>query len=123
MRPINTAPSAFFGVLATLVLLGAGLALLLPATSSAAYERRDALAGRIERGEQTLGTAAIAKEWRFEIAAQRMIARRDSVLAWGLLAAGFLGLIASVASFRTTAAARPDSALTAGGSSAPGGFR
>jgi hypothetical protein len=122
MRPFIAAFPKLFLVLATLVLLGAGLA-LRPATSSAAYERRDAFAGRIERGEQTLSTATIAKEWRTEIAAQRVIAGRDAVLAWGLLAVGVLGLIASVASFRAPTAANPGSAMTESGSSAPQGSR
>lgn len=109
MRPFIAALPKFVLALATLVLLGVGVA-LRPATSAAAYERRDAFAGRIERGEQTLSTATIAKEWRTEIAAQRMIAERDSILSWGLLAVGVLGLIVSVASFRATASAQPGSA-------------
>lgn len=109
MQRFIAALPKFVLALATLVLLGVGVA-LRPATSAAAFERRDAFAGRIERGEQTLSTATIAKEWRTEIAAQRMIAGRDSILSWGLLAVGVLGLIGSVASFRATASAQPGSA-------------
>ena len=108
MRPFIAALPKIVLALATLALLGVGL-FLRPATSAAAIERRDAFAGEIERGEKTLSTATIAKEWRAEIAAQRMIAERDSILSWGLLAVGLLGLIVLVASSRKTASALPGS--------------
>ena len=126
MRPFMASLPKFVLAVATLVLLGAGLALRLagPATTSAeSYESRDAFAARIESGEQTLSTATIAKEWRSEIAAQRMTAKRDSILARVLLAVGVLALIASVASLRATTAAQPGPAMTASDISPPPGAR
>jgi hypothetical protein len=125
MRPFMASLPKFVLAIASLVLLGAGLALHLagPAkTSAASYESRDAFAARIERGEQSLSTATIAKEWRSEIAAQRVTAQRDSILAPVLLAMGVLTLIASVASLRGTTAAQPGPAMTASDvSPLPGG--
>ena len=91
-------------------LAAAALVLLLSAVvlrqgSGVAYERRDAFAAQVESGERTLSTSTVVREWRSEIAAQRMTARRDLVLSWLLLATGLLALVAFAVSLRPTPAA------------------
>jgi hypothetical protein len=101
-RLLNSLPK-FALAAAALVLLLAAVVLRLG--SGAPYESRDAFAAQVEGGERTLSTSTVAREWRSEIAAQRMTARRDLVLSRFLLATGILALVAFAVSLRPTPAA------------------
>lgn len=105
-RLLNSLPKFALAAGALVLLLAA---VVLRQGSGAAYERRDAFAAQVEAhavgGEQTLSTSTVAREWRSEIAAQRMTARRDLVLSRLLLATGLLALVAFAVSLRPTPAA------------------
>jgi hypothetical protein len=102
MKLFNSLPKFVLAATAVVLLL---VALVLRLGSGAAYESRDAFAAQVEGGQRTLSTATVAREWRSEIAAQRMTARRDVVLARLLLATGILALVAFAVSLRPTPAA------------------
>jgi hypothetical protein len=97
MRRLNSLPKFVLAASALVLLLAA---FVLRQGSGAAYERRDAFAARVEGGERTLSTTTVAREWRSEIAAQRMTARRDLILSRLLLATGILALVALAVSLR-----------------------
>jgi len=86
--------------------LGAAAVALLATTlilrqgAAAAFDRREAFAAQIQSGERTLSVPSIAAEWRQEIAAQRVIARRDLLLSRVLLGAGIFVVIAFAVSLR-----------------------
>jgi hypothetical protein len=98
---LNSLPK--FALAATVLVLLLTAAVLRQG-SGAPYERRDAFAAQVEGGERTLSTLTVAREWRSEIAAQRMTAQRDLVLSRLLLATGILALIAFAVSLRPTPA-------------------
>jgi CO/xanthine dehydrogenase Mo-binding subunit len=98
MRRLLTSLPKFVLAATALILLLA--AVVLRQGSGATYESRDAFAAQVEGGERTLSTATIAREWRSEIAAQRMTARRDLGLSQLLLATGILALVAFAVSLR-----------------------
>ena len=102
MRRLNSLPKFVLAATALVLLL---VAVVLRQGSGAAYESRDAFAAQVEGGERTLSTSTVAREWRSEIAAQRMTARRDLVLSRLLLATGILALVAFAVSLRPTPAA------------------
>jgi len=101
-RLLNSLPKFALAAIALVLLLAA---VVLRQGSGAAYDSRDAFAAQVEGAERTLSTSTVVKEWRSEIAAQRMTARRDLVLSRLLLATGILALIAFAVSIRPTPAA------------------
>jgi hypothetical protein len=101
-RLLNTLPKFALAAIVLVLLLAT---VVLRQGSGAAYESRDAFAAQVEGGARTLSTSTIAREWRSEIAAQRMTARRDLVLSRLLLATGILALVAFAASLRPTPSA------------------
>jgi len=103
-RLLNSLPKFALAAAALVLLLAA---VVLRQGTGAAFERRDALAAQVEAGEVTLSTSTVAKEWRSEIAAQRMTARRDLVVSRFLLATGILALVAFTVSLRRSPAAPP----------------
>ena len=86
--------------------LGAAAVVLLVTTftlrqgATAAFDRRDAFAAQVQNGDRTLSLPSVAAEWRQEIAAQRMTARRDLLLSRVLFATGLFVLLAFAASLR-----------------------
>jgi hypothetical protein len=99
MKLFNSLPKFVLAATAVVLLLAA---VVLRLGSGAAYERRDAFAAQVEGGQRTLSTSTVAREWRSEIAAQRMTARRDLVVSRLLLATGILALVAFGVSLRPT---------------------
>jgi hypothetical protein len=98
-RLLNSLPKFVLAATALVLLLAA---VVLRQGFGATYESRDAFAAQVEGGQRTLSTSTIAREWRSEIAAQRMTARRDLVLSRLLLATGILALVAFGVSLRPT---------------------
>jgi hypothetical protein len=99
MKLFNSLPKFVLAATAVVLLLAA---VVLRLGSGAAYESRDAFAAQVEGGQRTLSTSTVAREWRSEIAAQRMTAQRDVVLSRLLLATGILALVAFGVSLRPT---------------------
>ena len=100
-RLLNSLPTCALAAAALVLLLAA---VVLREGSGAAFESRDAFAAQVEAGERTFSIPTIAKEWRSEIAAQRMIARRDRIVSHVLLATGILALVALPVSLRQSPA-------------------
>jgi hypothetical protein len=97
MKLFNSLPKFVLAATAVVLLLAA---VVLRVGSGAAYDSRDAFAAQVEGGQRTLSTSTVAREWRSEIAAQRMTAQRDVVLSRLLLATGILALVAFGVSLR-----------------------
>jgi hypothetical protein len=98
---LNSLPKFALAAAALVLLL---TAVVLRQGTGAAYESRDAFAAQVQSGERTLSTETIAKEWRSEIDAQRMKARRDVIVSRVLVATGLLALVAFAVSLLPTAA-------------------
>ena len=98
-RLLNSIPKFVLAATAVVLLLAA---VVLRLGSGAAYESRDAFAAQVEGGPRTLSTSTVAREWRSEIAAQRMTAQRDVAVSRLLLATGILALVAFGVSLRPT---------------------
>lgn len=109
-RFLNALPKLALGV-AVVVLLVTAIALRQGA--GAAFDRRDAYAAQIQNGEHTLSVPSIAVEWRHEIAAQRMTARRDLLLSQVLLGTALFVLLAFAAPLLPglVGRRRPDTAI------------
>jgi hypothetical protein len=99
LRLLNSLPKFALAAVALVLLLAA---VVLRQGSGAAYESRDAFAAQVEGAERTLSPSTIAREWRSEIATERMTAGRDLALSRLLLATGILALVAFAVSLRPT---------------------
>ena len=103
-HPLHALPRLALGAAAVILLV---TALALRQGTGAAYDSRDAFAAQIQNGERTLSVPSIALEWRQEIAAQRMTARRDLLLSRVLLGTALFLFLAFAATLRPGLVGRP----------------